>query len=462
MNDQTTSRRVYLDNAATAPLRQEVLEAMLPWMGLEASAAVGGFGNASTLYAEGRHARQALEAARAAIAAVIGAMPFEVVFCSGGTEADNMAMAGICAGVRERHGSAKGGNRVLAAGIEHHAVLEPLRALRRGGWQTGLISPNREGFVTPEALQAALAANSGERVTLVSVAAANNEIGSVQPLCGLADLAHERGALFHSDAVQMLGKQPFDVRTLGLDAASFSAHKLGGPKGIGALYLRSLTPFAAQQLGGGQERGLRSGTQNVAGAVGFARALELGLVEQQAEAQRLTALRDELAAALLALDGRISLTVDPREPEGGRAATDDQAVSGNQAAVGRQVAPGIRVALSSQSASAAQAVSGNQPASARQPTAVGQSAAGRYLPGILSILVAGLESEAMIQRLDDVGFAVSGGSACSTGSLQPSHVLLALGVPRKAAQSVLRISLGHQTKRQDIAAFVGAMAELLA
>jgi cysteine desulfurase len=385
-----TERRIYLDHAATTPLRPEVLEAMLPWL-REAT----GFGNANALYREGQLARQALEDARECIAAAIGAKPTELIFTSGGTEANNAAIAGITRAVRARKGREKGGNHVLTSAFEHHAVLEPVQALKRDGWKTALVQPQRDGFIHTEDLIAALC----DDTTLVSIMAANNEIGSVQPTAELAACAHQRGALFHTDAVQMLGKLPFDVSVLDVDAASFSAHKTGGPKGVGALYLKNSTPFLGSMLGGGQEGGRRSGTQNVAGAVGFACALELAEQEREVESARIAQLRDGLAARLIALDPRITLTLPVATPP--------------------------------------------------------------LLPNILSILVAGYESESLILALDDQGFAVSGGSACSTGSLEPSHVLMSLGLTRDQAYSVLRISLGHETTAADCDAFIATLAGIL-
>ncbi|MDR0459784.1 MAG: cysteine desulfurase, partial [Coriobacteriales bacterium] len=282
--------RIYLDNAATAPLRPEVLEAMLPWMGL---AEDGSYGNASTLSVEGKRARQALEAARASIAEAIGASPPEIIFTSGGTESNNSLIAGLTAGVRQKYGRDKSGNLVVTSAFEHHAILEPVHNLHSSGWQTELLKPTRNGLIEPELLAAAIQeakpAAQAEKPTacsLVSIMTVNNEIGTVQPLAKLAEIAHASGALFHTDAVQALGKLPFDVRASAVDAASFSAHKLGGPKGVGAFFLRSLTPFKPFLQGGKQERGLRSGTANVAGAVGMARALQLALAEQAAEHSR--------------------------------------------------------------------------------------------------------------------------------------------------------------------------------
>ena len=386
--------RVYFDHAATSPLRPEVLAAMQPWL-------TEGFGNANALYLEGKQARQALDDARSTIAAHIGASPTEIVFTSGGTESNNAVITGITQAIRTKKGRDRGGNHLVCSAFEHHAVLEPIQAMRRSGYELTLIKPSRDGFITPESFIDGLRPDT----MLASIIMVQNEIGTIQPIPELARIAHAQGVLMHSDAVQALGKLRLNVARLGIDAASFSAHKIGGPKGVGALYLKGSTSFAAVQLGGGQENKRRSGTQNVAGAVGFARALELAGSEAALEAKRLNALRRRLALGLLALDERISLTVDY----------------------------GITT----------------------------DSPADLYLPDMLSILVKGYESETLILKLDDVGFAVSGGSACSTGSLEPSHVLISLGLTRDQAYSALRFSLGRENTEEDIVRLLSAFAKIL-
>ncbi|MCL2137535.1 MAG: cysteine desulfurase [Coriobacteriia bacterium] len=389
--------RTYLDYAASSPLHEEVLEAMLPWLGL---AKDGGFGNSSALNLEGRQARQALEDARASLAGAIGASPPEIVFTSGATESNNALIAGICQGVRNKLGPSKGGNLVVTSAFEHHAVLEPVRALKRDGWLIDYVRPSREGYIDPGGLTDVIETYEQKTAcTLVSVMAANNEVGTVLDIAGLARATHAKGGLFHTDAAQALGKTAFRVDGLGVDAASFSAHKIGGPKGVGAFYLRSLTPFHAQMLGGGQEREMRSGTVNVAGAVGFARALELAVGSLAAESLRLGGLRDYLAASLLAASPKISLTIDPRKQD--------------------------------------------------------------CLPHIVSFLVKGFESADLILRLDEQGFAVSNGSACSTGSSEPSHVLTAMGIKEDQAQTVLRVSLGFTTTKDGLDSFVKALLQII-
>ena len=389
--------RVYFDHAATTPLRPEAYAAMQPWL-------IEGFGNANALYREGKQARQALDDARSSIAAHIGASPPEIVFTSGGTESNNALIAGMTQAIRTKKGKEKGGNHLICSAFEHHSVLEPIQAMKRSGYEVSLVKPSRDGFIRPDSFLRALRPDT----MLASVIMAQNEIGTIQPIAELTHIAHAQGVLFHSDAVQALGKIPMDVAKLEIDAASFSAHKIGGPKGVGVLYLKSRTPFTAVQLGGGQENKRRSGTQNVAGAVGFARALEHAESERVEETKRLSGLCDQLVSGLLAMDNRISLTVgygseskDPADP------------------------------------------------------------AHLYLPGMLSILVDGYESEMLILKLDDAGFAVSGGSACSTGSLEPSHVLISLGLTRNQAYGALRFSLGRENTKEEIDRFLSAFAKIL-
>ena len=390
-------KRIYLDHAATTPLHPAVLDTMLPWMGLNLA---GGYGNTSSLYYEAKKARQALDEARATVAELIGATAPEIVFTSGGTESNNMLVTGITQGVRNKLGQNKGGNLVITSAFEHPSILEPVRALKRSGWQTEFLTPNSDGLIEAEKLEAALERQDKDApATLITIMTANNEIGSIQPIAELAQIAHAHGALFHTDAVQALGKIPFDVELLNIDAASFSGHKFAGPKGVGAIYLRSLTPLRAQQLGGGQERDMRSGTVNVAGAIGFAHALDLSYRKMAEERKRLSELRDQLAHALCSISSKVSLVVDP------------------------EVVP--------------------------------------TLPHILSILVEGHESQSLILALDEKGFAVSGGSACSSGLIDPSHVLLSMGIAKTKAQTALRISLGTITHASDIVAFVMAFAEIV-
>ncbi|WP_302390177.1 cysteine desulfurase family protein [Eggerthella sinensis] len=391
---------VYLDYAATAPLCEEAAAAMAPYqVPGRANLAVGG--NANSLHAPGRAAFAALEDARKSLARDLGARrPDEIVFTSGATEADDAAVLGLAqaaAAARRRSGAGDFTPHVITTAVEHDAVLAPAKRLEAQGFRVTRLAPNRQGFIEVRALEAAL----DESTVLVSVQAANSEVGSIQPIAELARVTHAAGALFHTDAVQALGKAPVNLQELDVDAASFSAHKVGGPKGVGALYLRSRIPFEAYAIGGGQESGRRSGTQNVAGVAGFAAAAHAAVEAQELEAARLRALRDKLYAALSATDG-VEATVD--------------------------VEPG----------------------------------SADFLPNIVHVLVSGLESETLILRFDMQGFGVSGGSACSSHSLEPSHVLRSLGIDADRAHGALRISMGRYTTEADIDAFIEATAKSLA
>lgn len=391
---------VYLDYAATAPLCEEAAAAMAPYqVPGRANLAVGG--NANSLHAPGRAAFAALEDARKSLARDLGARrPDEIVFTSGATEADDAAVLGLAqaaAAARRRSGAGDFTPHVITTAVEHDAVLAPAKRLEAQGFRVTRLAPNRQGFIEVRALEAAL----DESTVLVSVQAANSEVGSIQPIAELARVTHAAGALFHTDAVQALGKAPVNLQELDVDAASFSAHKVGGPKGVGALYLRSRIPFEAYAIGGGQESGRRSGTQNVAGVAGFAAAAHAAVEAQEFEAARLRALRDKLYAALSATDG-VEATVD--------------------------VEPG----------------------------------SADFLPNIVHVLVSGLESETLILRFDMQGFGVSGGSACSSHSLEPSHVLRSLGIDADRAHGALRISMGRYTTEADIDAFIEATAKSLA
>jgi cysteine desulfurase len=362
------SNRIYLDNAATTALRPEVANAMR-------EAAGDGAYNPSSLHAEGRRARALLESARDRVAKVLGAERGEIAFTSGGTEADNEALAGVAR-------AAGPGARLIATAVEHHAVLAPLDRLRDDGFEVTLLPVDPQGRVAPHELERAL-----ERpALLVSVMYANNEIGVVQPIGRLAALAGSRGALFHSDAVQAPRWLPLDVRELGVDLLSISAHKFGGPKGVGALYVRRGVPIAPLLLGGGQEFGLRPGTENVAGAVGLASALELAAAERPAASARAATLRDRLEAGI------------------------------------RAAVPGVRI----------------------------NGAGAPRLPNVLSASFEGTDSAALLIALDLAGVAVAAGSACTAGALEPSHVLAALGLGERARDGTVRFSLGPDTAAEEI------------
>lgn len=291
---------IYADHAATAKLSPRALEAMMPFLTEE-------YGNASSLYAPGRRARRAVDRAREAVAACVGALPGEIYFTACGTESDNWA-------IRAAAEANPGDALFVTTAVEHHAVLRTFEALRRAGRRTEILGVDVRGRLSPETLRRAVGgrAEAASRAAFVSVMAANNEVGTLMPLAELAQAAHGAGALFHTDAVQALGHVPVDVSALGVDMMSFSAHKFGGPKGVGGLYVRKGVPLPPGLYGGGQEHGLRSGTENVAGIVGMAAALKESCAGMREAAARVAALRDRLIAGVLKLPGT-RLTGDPAE-----------------------------------------------------------------------------------------------------------------------------------------------------
>jgi cysteine desulfurase len=371
--------RIYLDNAATTPVRPEVLEAMAPLLR-------GGY-NPSSLHAEGRAARAALDAARETVARVVGAAPREVVFTGSGSEADVLAVTGA-ARARARPG------HIVTTAIEHHAVLRAAELLERDGWRVTRLPVGADGLVDPDAFAAALTPETA----LASAILANNEIGTIQPIARLAAIARERGVVFHTDAVQAAGWLPLNVDELGVDLLSLSAHKLHGPKGVGALYVRRGTPLEPLVVGGAQEHGLRAGTEDVAGIAGFSTALALAEAERPTVGPHVAALRDRLQAGILA-------------------AVPDVVVNG---------------------------------------------AGAPRLPGILSAAFAGAPSDALLIRLDLEGIAASAGSACAAGSLEPSHVIAALGVPERYRTGVVRFSLSGATSAAEIGEVLAKLPALVA
>lgn len=362
-------RRIYMDHNATTPLREEVLEAMLPYLRDE-------FGNASSLHAFGIRARRAVEAAREQVAAALGAQPREIVFTGCGTEADNQAIKGVAFANRNR------GDHIITSRIEHKAVLETCEYLEKHGFRVTYLPVDQYGMVNPDDVAEAIT----DRTILVSVMFANNEVGTIQPVAEIARVCRERGVYFHTDAVQAVGKLPIDVKQLGVDLLSLSAHKFYGPKGVGALYVRRGVKIDPLLHGGHQEWGLRAATENVAGIVGLGRALELRLTEMEAEAQRLTALRERLYQGIISQIDHAYLNGHPT----------------------------------------------------------------RRLPGTLSISFDYIEGEGIILGLDLEGVAVSSGSACTSASLEPSHVLLAMGVHPATAQGSIRFSLGRGNTEEDV------------
>jgi cysteine desulfurase len=372
---------LYLDHAATTPTDQEVVEAMKPYF-------TELFGNASSVHAAGRAAKAALETARGRIAQVIGAQPAEIMFTSGGTEADNAAIRGTLDAIPD--GARRG---IVTTAAEHHAVLSVCEDLEHGGHHTDILPVDAHGIVEQRALDTALE----RRPALVSLMYANNEVGAITPLSELSPRIHAAGALLHTDAVQGLGKITVDVNAMGVDLMTLTAHKIYGPKGIGVLYIRNGVPWNPQLKGGGQERGRRPGTENVALAVGFARAVELAVERMPEERRRLGSMRDALETKI------------------------------------RSTLPGVIV----------------------------NSDAGQRLPTILNISfdssVMQMHGEMLIVNMDLAGIAASSGSACTSGSVQPSHVLTAMGRDSATAAASIRFSFGRLNREEDVERVVEAL-----
>ena len=362
-------KRIYMDHNATTPLREDVLKAMLPYLR-------GEFGNASSLHYFGIQARRAVEAAREKVATALGAQLREIIFTGCGTEADNQAIKGVMFANRGK------GDHIITSRIEHKAVLQTCQYLEKQGFRVTYLPVDEYGLVNPDDVAQAITG----RTVLVSVMFANNEVGTIQPIAAIAQVCRERGVYFHTDAVQMVGKLPIDVNELGIDLLSLSAHKFYGPKGVGALYVRKGVKVDPLLHGGHQEWGRRAATENVAGIVGLGRALELRLGEMDAEAERLTALRERLYAGLLARIPHVYLNGHPSE----------------------------------------------------------------RLPGTLNVCFEYIEGEGIIMGLDLAGVAVSSGSACTSAELSPSHVLLAMGVPPAVAQGSIRFGLGRENSDADV------------
>jgi cysteine desulfurase len=363
---------VYLDYAATTPVRPEVLEAMLPYLTNQT------FGNPSSAHRYGRAARAGIEQARREVAQAVGAEPNQVIFTSGGTEADNLGIIGAALAARDRGGSVC----AVVSAIEHKAVLAAAHAVCHLGGREVVLPVDARGQVHLDALDTALA----ERPAVVSIMWVNNEVGVVQPVEEIARRCREAEVVFHTDAVQAFGKLRVSMSELPCTLLTLSGHKIGAPKGIGALVVRDRRAVEAIIHGGGQQYGIRPGTENVAGAVALGRAALLATREQTEEAERLRALRDRLAHGL-------------------RAAVSDLSINGEGA---------------------------------------------ETAPHVLNVSVAGADSEALLMHLDLAGIAASSGSACSTGSVEPSHVLLAMGVPRELALGAIRFSLGHESTEEDV------------
>ena len=362
-------RNVYADHAATTALSDKALSAMLPYFQAQ-------FGNPSSLYSFAQSAKADLERARADIAACIGAKPEEIYFTSGGTEADNWALKGVA----ELRGNK--GKHIITTAIEHHAILHTAGYLEKAGFEVTYLPVDSEGFVKPEDVKAAIRPDT----ILISIMAANNEIGAIEPIAEIGKIAKEAKILFHTDAVQAVGHIPVNVDEWNVDLLSLSGHKVHGPRGMGVLYARKPLRLPPLIHGGGQEKGRRSGTENVAGAVGLAAALKEAVELMDEEAARLSALRDRLMDGLLASIPKCKVT-GPRE---------------------------------------------------------------KRLPGTASMVFECVEGESILLLLDGNGICSSSGSACSSASLDPSHVLLAIGLPHEIAHGSVRLSLGRENTEADV------------
>lgn len=387
MNDNDP---VYLDHAASTPMYPEAVAAM--------TAQLTHFGNPSSLHASGRAARRVVEESRETIAQAIGCRPGELVFTSGGTESDNLALKGLFWARRDQDPRR---TRILATAVEHHAVLDPLDWLaEHEGAEAELLSVDRLGRLDLDALRSALERDPAS-VALVSVMWGNNEVGTVQPVADVVELAHAHAVPVHTDAVQAVGQVPVDFADCGVDALTLTAHKAGGPYGVGALVVRRDLEVTPQLHGGGQERDIRSGTIDTPAIAGFARAVELAVKHQPEHAVRVSALRDDLVRRVQAQVADAKTNGDPL------------------------------------------------------------SAVDHRLPGNAHLTFPGCEGDSLLMLLDARGIATSTGSACSAGVPQPSHVLLAMGCDEEQARSSLRLSLGHTSTQADVDALVEAIAPVV-
>ncbi|MFH1786732.1 MAG: cysteine desulfurase NifS [archaeon] len=359
---------VYLDHAATTPVDSRVTEAMLPYFS-------GKYGNASSLYSMGSEAKGALESSRKTVAKLINCAQEEICFTSGGTESDNLAVKGAAYANRGK------GSHIITSAIEHHAVLHTCQYLEKNGFKITYLPVDKYGLVSPADVEKAIT----PKTTLISVMLANNEIGTIEPISEIGKIAREHGVLFHTDAVQATGHIPIDVKKLNLDLLSSSAHKLYGPKGVGSLYVRNGVKLEPILHGGGHERNLRSGTENVAGIVGYAKACELAINEMDGRIKTETLLRDRLIKGILEIE--------------------DSHLNGHPK---------------------------------------------KRLPGNANFRFKYIEGEGLILHLDDRGISASTGSACSTKSLEPSHVLLATGLSHVEAHGSLRLTIGRENTKEQI------------
>jgi len=374
-------RRVYMDHSATTPVRPEVVETMVNCLTEK-------FGNPSSLHYFGRQGRSTLDEAREKVATAIGAKPEEIVFTSGGTEADNMAIHGVAMLNQNR------GNHIITSAVEHHAVLNTVKALGKQGFTVTILPVDKYGLVSVEDLANAI----NDKTILISIMHANNEVGTVQPIKELAALAKSKGVLFHTDAVQSMGKIPVNVDDLGVDLLTISGHKIYGPKGVGALYVRKGTRWRQSLFhGGAQERLRRAGTENVPGIAALGKACELAVQDLKDEAMHLTGLRDKLIQEVMDKIPDVRLTGHPT----------------------------------------------------------------KRLPNHVSFCFEYIEGESMLLSMDMKGIAASSGSACTSGSLEPSHVLLAMGIPHELAHGSIRLTLGRDNTVADVDYFIENMVPIV-
>ena len=373
-------KRIYLDHNSTTPLHPEVLEAILPYY-KEA------FGNPSTIYSFGQEIRKATDEAREKVANLIGASPEEIIFTSGGTEADNVALKGVAAALEKK------GKHIVTSSIEHHAVLSTLKYLEKRGYKVSFLPVDEYSFLDPKKVKEAITSQT----VLISVMHANNEVGTIEPIAEIGEIARKAGIYLHTDAIQTIGKIKVNVDDLKVDLLSLSAHKFYGPKGVGALYVRKGTRIHPLLHGGYQERRRRAGTENVAGIVGLGKAAEIASKEMVQQSRRESNLRDKLEKMIKENINHCRLNGHPT----------------------------------------------------------------RRLPNTLNVSFEFIEGESLILNLDLKGIAASTGSACTSGSLEPSHVLMAMGVPPEIAQGSIRFSLGRDNRKEDIDYTVENLVEIV-
>lgn len=364
-------RRVYLDHSATTPVDPEVAKLMMTYYTEK-------YGNPSSVHSFGRDAKVALENARESVAKLLGAQPTEITFTSGGTEADNLAIFGVA------EAQSKKGKHIITSAVEHHGVLEACEFLEKNGYELTIVPVDEEGLVAVEDVAKAIRPDT----ILITIMHANNEVGTIQPIAEIGKLARDKGVVFHVDAVQSFGKIPIDVVAMNVDFMTVSSHKIYGPKGVGALYIRKGIRIIPRIYGGGQEKKRRSGTENTPGIIGFGKACELAAQRMEEEAVKEAELRDKLLKGIMEKIDYVKLN----GPQGGE----------------------------------------------------------KRLPGNLNVSIQFIEGEALLLSLDMMGIAASSGSACTSGSLDPSHVLLAMGLSHEIAHGSLRFSFGRQNTEEDV------------